>query len=105
MNHRRQQLPSQQMLRIFGSGAGVNGENDIRIWTENKNSLRINHLDFQAVCKSFVYFIILKKKPQKVLIQCNNTIVVLFINKYTRPLPKSLEIVDIGNFKQHSIKS
>lgn len=41
------------MLRIFGSGAGVNGENNIRIWTENEKSLRINHLDFQAVCKSF----------------------------------------------------
>lgn len=64
MNHGRQQLPSQQMLRIFGSGAGVNGENNIRIWTENENSLRINHLDFQAVCKSFVYFIIYLKETE-----------------------------------------
>lgn len=64
MNHRRQQLPSQQMLRIFGSGAGVNGGNNIRIWTENENSLRINHLDFQAVCKSFVYFIIYLKETE-----------------------------------------
>lgn len=57
----RQQLPSQQMLRIFGSGAGVN---NIRIWTENEKSLRINHLDFQAVCKSFVYFIIYLKETE-----------------------------------------
>lgn len=64
MNHGRQQLPSQQMLRIFGSGAGVNGENNIRIWTENENSVRINHLDFQAVCKSFVYFIIYLKETE-----------------------------------------
>lgn len=97
MTHGRQQLPSQQMLRIFGSGAGVNGENNIRIWTENENSLRINHLDFQAVCKSFVYFIIYLKETESSY-QCNNTIVVLFINKYTSPLPKSFEIVDIGKF-------
>lgn len=52
------------MLRIFGSGAGVNGENNIRIWTENENFLRINHLDFQAVCKSVVYFIIYLKETE-----------------------------------------
>lgn len=69
MNHGRQQLPSQQMLRIFGSGAGVNGENNIRIWTENENSLRINHLDFQAVCKSFVYFIIYLKETESSVYQ------------------------------------
>lgn len=64
MNHGRQQLPSEQMLRIFGSGAGVTGENNIRIWTENENFLRINHLDFQAVCKSVVYFIIYLKETE-----------------------------------------
>lgn len=69
MNHGRQHLPSQQMLRIFGSGAGVNGENNIRIWTENKKSLRINHLDFQAVCKSFVYFIIYLKETESSVYQ------------------------------------
>lgn len=69
MNHRRQQLPSQQMFRIFGSGAEVNGENNIRIWTENENSLRINHLDFQAVCKSFVYFIIYLKETESSVYQ------------------------------------
>lgn len=69
MNHGRQQLPSQQMLRIFGSGAGVNGENNIRIWTEGENSLRINHLDFQAVCKSFVYFIIYLKETESSVYQ------------------------------------
>lgn len=52
------------MLRIFGSGAGVNGENNIRIWMENENFLRINHLDFQAVCKSVVYFIIYLKETE-----------------------------------------
>lgn len=90
---------------LFGGGGGVNREKIISEYWQKMRSLYVSITWVFRQCASYSCILSYIWKKQKVLIQCDNTIVVLFINKYTSPLSKGLEIVDIGKSKQHSIKS